>query len=107
MQSHIERDSREDVELQSELEHALGVLIDEHENVEMSSQSKVKSIMAYVEIGQSRISKITLVSQLKGHPTSSKDRLTWIKARILYLKPKFLSAANHDTMLFIGCDFEV
>ena len=41
------------MELQSELQHALDVLIDEHENVEMP-QSNVKSIVAYVEVGESR-----------------------------------------------------
>ena len=92
------------MELQSELRHALDVLIDEHENVEMPSQSNVKSIVAYVEVGESRIFKSTLVSQLNGNPTLSKDRLTRIKASILYMKPKLLTAANHDTMLNLGCD---
>ena len=35
MQSRVENDLHEDVELQSDLRHALGVPIDEHENVEM------------------------------------------------------------------------
>ena len=104
MQSQVENDLHEDVELQSELRHALDVLIDEHENVEMPSQSNVKSIVAYVEVGESRIFKSTLVSQLNGNPTLSKDRLTWIKVGILYMKPKLLTAANHDTMLNLGCD---
>ena len=39
------------MELQSELRHDLDVLIDEHENVKMPSQSNVKSIVAYVEAG--------------------------------------------------------
>ena len=38
------------------------VLIDEQENVKMPSQSNVKSIVAYVEVGESRIFKNTLVS---------------------------------------------
>ena len=49
------------MELQSELRHALDVLIDEHENVEMPPQSNVKSIVTYVEVGESRIPKSTLV----------------------------------------------
>ena len=40
-------DLHEDVELQSELRHALDVLIDEHENVGMPNQSNVKSIVVY------------------------------------------------------------
>jgi hypothetical protein len=59
------------VKLQSELRNALDVMIDEHENVEMPSQSYVKSIVGYVEVGESRISKNTLVSQLNGNPTLS------------------------------------
>jgi hypothetical protein len=53
----------EDVELQSELRHALDVLIDEHENIEMLFQSNVKSIVAHVEVGEYRFFKSTLVSQ--------------------------------------------
>jgi hypothetical protein len=42
MQLQVENDLHDDEELQSELRHALDiVLIDEHENVEMSSQSIV------------------------------------------------------------------
>ena len=56
------------MELQSELWHALDVLIDEHENVEMPSQFNVKFIMAYVEVGESKIFKNTLASKLNGKP---------------------------------------
>ena len=55
----VENDLHEDMELQSELWHDLDVLINEHENVEMPSQSNVKSITAYVEVGESRILKST------------------------------------------------
>ena len=51
MQSQVESHLQEDVELQSELRHALDVLTDEHENVGMPSQSNVKATMAYVEVG--------------------------------------------------------
>jgi hypothetical protein len=44
----VENDLNEDLELQSELGHALDVLIDKHENVKMPSQSNVKSIVAHV-----------------------------------------------------------
>ena len=57
MQSHVENDLHEDVELQSELQHALDVSIDEHEYVEMLTQFNVKSIMVYVEVGESKIFK--------------------------------------------------
>jgi hypothetical protein len=67
-------DLHEDVELQSELRHALDVLIDEHENVGMPSQSNVKSVVVYVEVGESRIFENRLVSQLNGNATLSKDR---------------------------------
>ena len=42
MQSRVEHDLHEDVELQSELGHALGVLINELEKFKMLSQSNVK-----------------------------------------------------------------
>ena len=64
------------MELQSELQHALDIRIEEHENVEMPFQSNVKSIMTYVEVGESRIFKCILVNQLNGNPTLSNDRLT-------------------------------
>ena len=73
-------------------------------NVEMPSQSNVKSIMAYVGVGESRIFKSTLVSQWNGNPTLSRDRFTRIKVSILYMRPKLLTAAIHDTMLNLGCD---
>ena len=65
LQSKVENDLHEDVELQSELQHALDILIGENENVEMPSQSNVLSIVAYVEVGKSRIFKSTLVIQLE------------------------------------------
>jgi hypothetical protein len=53
--SQVEIHLHEDMELQSELQHALDVVSVEHENVEMPSQSNVKSIMACVEVGDSRV----------------------------------------------------
>jgi hypothetical protein len=102
MQLQVGNNLQEDVELQSELRHALDVLIDGHENVEVSSQSNVKFIVAYVDVGESRVFKSTLVSQLNGNLTS-KNRLTHIKVGILNMKPKLLTTTNHDTMLNIGC----
>ena len=93
--------------MQSELQHALNVLIDEHENVEMLSQSNATSIVAYVEVGESGIFQNKFVSQLNGNPTSFKDQLTQKKASILYMKPKLLATANHDTLLNFDCTCEV
>ena len=45
----------------SELWHTLDVLIGDHEDVEMQSQPNVKSMVAYVEVGESRISKVHLL----------------------------------------------
>ena len=104
MQSWVEDDLHEVVQLESELRHTLDVLVDEHEGAQIPSPSNVKSIIAYLEVGESRIFKSTLVSQLNGNPTLSKDQLTRIKASILYMKPKLLSVGNHDTMLKLGCD---
>ena len=56
------------MELQSELRHALDVLIDEHGNVGMLSQCDVKSSVASVEVGEYGVFKSTLVSQLDGNP---------------------------------------
>ena len=102
--SQVEIALQEDVELQSELRHALDVQIDEHGNVEMPSQFNVKFIVAYVEVRESRIFKSTFVSQLNGNPTLSKYRLTWIRASTLYVKPKLLTTMNHDIILNLGCD---
>ena len=74
----------EDMELQSELRHALDVLIDEHEKVEMHSQSNVESFVAHVEVGESRIVKSAPLSQLNGNPTLFKDWWSQIKIFILY-----------------------
>jgi len=57
------------------LQHALDVPIDEHENVEMPSRFNVQSIVAYIEVGESRIFKSALGSYFNGNPTLSKDYL--------------------------------
>jgi hypothetical protein len=57
------------VELQSELQQALNVLIDERENIEMPFQSNAKSILANVEVGAFRMIKSTFVSQWNDNPT--------------------------------------
>ena len=51
IQWQVENDLHEEVELQSQLQHTLDVLIDEHENLEIPPQSNVKSMMAYVKVG--------------------------------------------------------
>ena len=61
------------MELHNELQHASAILNDEHENIEVPYQCNVKSIVAYVEVVESRIFKCTLVSQLNGNPTLFKD----------------------------------
>ena len=63
--------------------------------------------MAHVEVRGSRIFKSTLVSQLNGKPTLSKDTLTRIKARMSYTNLNSLPPQNHDTMLNLGCDCRV
>jgi hypothetical protein len=50
------------------------------------------------------IVKSTLASKLSGSPTLPKGRLSWIKVGILYMKPKLLTTAYHDTMLNLGCE---
>ena len=70
------------MESQRKLRHALDVMIDVHENIEMPSQSNVTSILTSVEVGESKISNSTLVGQLNGNPNLSKDRLTRIKVDI-------------------------
>ena len=62
------------------------------------SQSNVRFIVVYVEVGESKFVETTLVSQLNGNPTLIKDRLTQIKVVMLYMKPKLLIATTHDTM---------
>ena len=60
----------------------------------MPSQSNTKSILAYMKVGESRIFKSTLLSQLNDNPTLWKNPLTRTKAGILYMKPKLLTAAK-------------
>ena len=55
--------------------------------------------MAYVEMGESRVFKSIIISQSNGNPTLSKEQLTQIKVSIFYMKPKLLTAANHDTYI--------
>lgn len=50
----------------------------------------MKFIVAYVEVGDSRCLKVH-VSQLNGNSTLFNYRLTFIKARKLYKKPKLLT----------------
>ena len=44
----------------------------------------------------------TLVGQLTSNPFVSKDQSIQIEVSILYMKPKLLTTANHDTMLNLG-----
>ena len=60
--------------------------------------------MAYVEVGQHGIFKDTLISQLNGNPTLSKDRSTRINVGVLYMKPKLLTITNHDTGSLLNFD---
>ena len=83
MQLQVENGIHEDVELQSELQHTLDVLIDEDAYVEMPSQSNVDSVVAYVE-RESRTTISTLPSQLNSNQTLSKDWWTWVKVNMLY-----------------------
>ena len=72
IQSHVENALQQDLKLESGLQHALDVLINEkYENVEMPCHFNIKSIVAYVEVGISRNFKSTLVNQLNGNPTLS------------------------------------
>ena len=70
----------------------------------MPSQFNVKSIVACVELGESRIFKSVVVSQMNSNPTLSTYRLTWIEVDILYMMPELLTVANHDTMFYLSCD---
>ena len=73
LQSLVEDDINEDVELESQLRYTLDILVDEHEGAEIPSLSNAKSTVAYAMVGESRIFKSTLVSQLNGNPHLSKD----------------------------------
>ena len=49
-----------------------------------------------MSIHECRKSTVAPVSQLHENPTVSKDRLTRIKANVLYMNPRLLTATNHD-----------
>ena len=70
MQSLIENDLQEDVGLQSELQHALDVLVDEMLNT-LSIYCKVHFNLCRGRV--STIFKSTIVSQLNGNRTLSRD----------------------------------
>lgn len=76
--------------------NVLDILVDEHESVEIHSQSNVKSIVANVKIQDSR--KYDCQSN-EYNPTLSNDRLARHKDGILCMNPKLLTATNHDTTL--------
>ena len=59
------------MDLQSE--HALDVMIDEYQIIEIPSPSNVKSIMAYVQAGEFRFFKHMLISQVNGNPNLEID----------------------------------
>jgi len=90
--------------LQSELQDTLDVLSDEYKGAKILSQSTMKSIVAYVEVGEFKIFISILISHLDGNSTLSKKQLTWNKIDILYMKLKIFSARNHDTILELSCD---
>ena len=56
----------------------------------------VKYIRACVKVGEIKIPRSLVVSQMNGNPTLSKDCLTWIKVGIAYMKPKLLTTTHHD-----------
>ena len=103
MESQGEHDLHEDLELHRSFNMPWMFYFLNMKNVEMPSQSNVKSDVAYVEVGESRIFKSILVSQLNGNPTLSKNRLSWIKVG-MFINPKLLTVANHGTMLMLGSD---
>ena len=59
--------------------------------------------MPYVEVGECRIFKSTLVRQLIGNPNLFKYQLAWNKVAILYMKPEFLCCrqAQHYVKLWL------
>ena len=69
----------EDVDLQSE--HALDVMINEYQIIEIPSPSNVKSIMAYVQTEEFRFFKHMLISQVYDNPNLEID---WVGFWLAY-----------------------
>ena len=69
MQSQVENDYMKMWSCKVSFDMPWMVLLMNMKNVDTPSQFDVKSIMTYVEVGESRIFKSTLVSQLNGNPT--------------------------------------
>ena len=101
--SEFMNDKIEVTGLSSKLRHVLDDMLDEYESCQVVS----KSILPYVEFERTKIYKSTLVSQLNGNPTLSKDKLTRIKSGIIYIEEKVKTLANHDTLLKLGCNCAV
>lgn len=92
-------EEEEDIMAQSELRHALDSLVDDKE----STRSEVSS---FVEVDGKTICKSTLVSQLNGNPTLSKDRLTRVKSGVIFSLEKKVNLETR-TCLVIGSDCAV
>ena len=87
--------------LQYELRHVLDSMVDEHEEIPLEH-----FVVPFVVVDDSKIFKSTLVSQLHGNPTLSKDSPTRIKLGMLYTKPKkeIWRVGDNDFNLKLGCD---
>ena len=79
VQPQVESNLHGDVELQSELQHALDVLIHEHKNVEMPSQFNVK---VHCDLCKCRGVQNFQTNQLNRNPTLFKDQFTQTTASI-------------------------
>ena len=78
--------------LQFELRHVLDSMVDDHEKIPMEH-----FVVPFVLVDGSKIFKSTLVNQLNGNPTLSKDRMTRIKYGMLYTKlEKIISSAGDN-----------
>lgn len=74
-------------------------IVDDEENV-------VSQISPFVEVDGKTLCKSTLVSQLNGNPTLSKDRLTRVKSGV-YFSFEMKSKPQNSTCIGIGYDCAV
>lgn len=82
----------------SQLCHVLDSMFDECEEIPLEH-----FVVPFVVVDGSKIFKITLVGQLNGNPTLSKDRMTIIKFGMLYTKPKKKISRASDNEFNLGC----
>ncbi|MCO5555170.1 hypothetical protein L7F22_008713 [Adiantum nelumboides] len=99
---HKDSDKNDDIIALSEIRHEVDGLLDEERD--HIHQNKISLV---VEVDGKTIFKSTLVSQLNGNSTLSKDRLTTVKQGVYFSNNSKSPSASNVNLLGIGSDCAV